>query len=91
VITEAVLQEVLLDIQSREQHVTFGEEKSRVEVRCENYMIDLDVVAQVAARVISVNMAYMGGGAAAINPEGVAAEAFIAGVICGRMETLGGM
>lgn len=88
-ITEAVLEEVLMDIQRRSQNQAVMPE-DKLAARCENYMIDVEVVARVVRSVISVNMSYGGNGLAVIHPDGVAAEAFITGVICGRMEINGG-
>lgn len=85
-ITQAVMEAVLLDIQSRERSVTPDREE-KLTARCENFMIDIDVVRTICGRVLSMNLEYLGGGGVAVDAETAVSEAFIAGVICGRMET----
>lgn len=83
-ITEAILEAVLIEIQERKDKT----DNPPLIARCEMFMIDIDTVKHIVAATLSLHLQYIGNGGVAVDAEGACAEAFIAGVICGRMETI---
>lgn len=84
-ITENILDAVLLDMQERKDR----RDANPLVSRCENYMIEIETVTRVINSAISMNLHY-DQGSTGVDINSAAAEAFIMGVICGRMEILSG-
>lgn len=84
-ISQEIVDAVLLDFQQRQQ--LGARHDTLLEDRMEGFMIDPEVVEQLTNQIMSLHMQYMSG-MAVVNIPAAVAEAFVTGVVCGRMEIL---